>query len=136
MSYAALVRRYFLLVYWLCFALLVVDWAQYPGYVSNPELRPYPWKAVALTCTLLAVAVAILYTILRPVTFHRSWGRLGSALLYAAAMFVAGAATFVTDQPGYYYVPAYFAAATLLGLTLLAVWLGFAALWQRVRHEP
>ena len=136
MNYGVLVRRYFLVLYWLAFVALAVDFGQYPGYVPNPELQPYPWKAVMLTCALLAVAVAILYAILRPVTFHRSWGRLGLALLYAAVLFVAGAATFVTDQPGYYYVPAYFAAATLLGLVVFAISLGLSSLWQRLRHEP
>jgi hypothetical protein len=136
MKYGVLARRYFLGAYWLLFVGLAVDWGQYPGYVPNPELQPYPWKAVALSCAFLAVAVAVLYAILRPVTFHRSWGRLGFALLYAAVLFVVGAATFVTDQPGYYYVPAYFSAATLLGLIVFAVFLGASTLWQRTRHEP
>jgi hypothetical protein len=136
MKYSAVARRYFLGAYWLVFVGLAVDWGQYPGYVLNPEQQPYPWKAVALICGLVAVAIAILYAILRPVTFHRSWGRLGFALLYAGALFVVGAATFVTDQPGYYYVPAFFSAATLLGLVAFAVLLGASTLCQRARHEP
>jgi hypothetical protein len=70
------------------------------------------------------------------VTFHRSWGRVALAVLYSAVLFIAGAATFVTDQPGYYYVPAYFAAATFLGLIVFAILLGVSTLWHRVRHEP
>ena len=136
MKYGALARRYFLGAYWLLFVALAVEWGQYPGYVPNPELQPYPWRAVAVTCALLAVAVAILYAILRPFTFHHSWGRLGFALLYAAALFAVGAATFVTDQPGYYYVPAYFSAATLLGLIAFAILLAVSTLLQRTRHEP
>lgn len=116
MRYGIFVRRYFLLVYWLAFVALAVDFGKYPGLVAQPELQPYPWKAVVVTSVLLAAAAAVLYAILRPVTFRGSWGRLSLALLYAVVLFVVGAVTFITDQPGYYYVPAYFAATTLLGL--------------------
>jgi hypothetical protein len=98
------------------------------------ELQPYPWKEVGLTCTSMAAEVAILYGILSPVTFNRSWRRLGFALLYAAILFIVGAVVSLkSDQPPYYYVPSYFGAATLLGLTVFAMWLGISTIWHRVR---
>ena len=136
MDIGLLARRYSLAVYWLAFAALTVDWGQHPGFVAHPELAPYPWNGVAVTLGVLAVEVAILYAILRPVTFHRSWGRLGFALLYAGILLVVSAFTFVTDLPGYYYAPAIFSAATMLGLILLTLVLGLSALWQRGRHVP
>jgi len=134
MNVRLLGRRYFLVVYWLVFATWAVNWGKYPGLVVSPELAPYPWKAVGVTCGVLAVEVAILYAILRPVTFDRSWGRLGFALLYGACLLVFSAFTFVTDMPGYYYVPAYFSAVTVLALVVLALLLGLAGLLRRGRH--
>ena len=134
MNVRLLGRRYFLVAYWLVFAIWAVNWGKYPGFVVNPELAPYPWKAVGVTCGVLAVEVAILYAILRPVTFNRSWGRLGFALLYSACLLVFSAFTFVTDMPGYYYVPAYFSAVTMLALLVFALLLGLTGLLRRSRH--
>ena len=127
--------RYFLTLYWLFFAALAVYLGQYPGYVLHPELAPYPWEGVLITCIALAIAVAILYAILRPGTFDRSWGRLAIALFYAGLLLLFGAVTFVTDMPGYYYVPAYFAAMTTLILLVRAFVMGATTLWHRARHE-
>ena len=121
------------MIYWLVFAVLAVNWGQYPGLIAGTELPPYPWKGVVITCGVLAVETAILYAILRPVTFHRSWWRLGFALLYGGLLLVVSAFTFVTDMPGYYYVPAYFSAATMLALFMFALVLGLAGLLRR-RH--
>ena len=136
MNYRIGVRRYFLAAYWLLFAVWTTFLGQFPGYVEHPELEPYPWIAVSLTSTLLAVEVTILYWILRPVTFHRSWGRLAFALLYVGSLFVFSAITFVTDMPGYYYVPADFATATLLGLIVFGFVMGLRTLWKRAHHAP
>jgi hypothetical protein len=136
MNYRLGVRRYFLAAYWLLFAAFTLYLGQFPGYVQHPELEPYPWVGVLVTWIVLAAEVAILYWILRPVTFSRSWGRLGFALLYVGALFVFGAVTFVTDMPGYHYVPAYFSAATLLGLLIFGLLMGLRSFWERVHHAP
>jgi hypothetical protein len=133
MNVRLLCRRYFLVAYWLVFAIWTVNWGKYPGLVLNPELTPYPWKAVGVTCGVLAIEVAILYAILRPVTFDRSWGRLGFALLFGACLLAFSALTFFTDMPGYYYVPAYFSVITMLALLLFTLLLGLAGLLRR-RH--
>jgi hypothetical protein len=132
-NYRLIARRYFLVVYWLLFAAMAADWGQYPGLVLNRELVPYPWKGVGIMWALLGVEVAVLYAILRPVTFRRSWGRLALALLYAGLLVAYGVVTFVTDMPGYYYVPTYFAMATMLGLLVFAFLLGLTIWWRRRR---
>jgi len=129
-----LIRRYFLAIYWLAFAILAVDWGQYPGFILDPVMQPYPWREVGVTWGVLAVQVAILYAILRPVTFQRSWGRLGFALLYGVVLLAISAFTFGTDRPGYYYVPACFSAVTMLALVVIALALWLAGLWHRGRH--
>ena len=134
MNVRLLGRRYFLVAYWLVLVTWAANWGKYPGLVVNPELAPYPWKAVGVTCGVLAVEVAILYAILRPVTFDRSWSRLGFALLYGVCLLTFSAFTFVTDMPGYYYVPAYFSAITVLALLVFALLLGLAGLLRGSRH--
>jgi hypothetical protein len=126
-------RRYGLAAYWLVYAILTLDWARHPGFVPDPESVPYPWGAVFVTWGVVAVAVGILYAILRPPTFHQSWGRLGGALLFTAGLTLLAAMTFLSDMPGYYYVPHLFSFFTLLGLLLLA---GALTLRRLVPRRP
>jgi hypothetical protein len=97
MPFSTLARRYGLIIYWAAFAALTVRAGHDPGFA--PSLTAYPWKGVALTVGQLAIAVAILYAILRPRTFRRSWGRLGTAFLFVLVLFAFTLAP--TDMPGY-----------------------------------
>ena len=131
---ASLIRRYGLTFYWLAFAGYTLEAARHPGLVALDAQVPYSWDGVVATWAVLGVATVILHAILRPRTFRRSWGRLAGALGYALVLTALALVTFVTDMPGYVYVPAYFAAVTLLGLVLLALVLALAR--RRPTREP
>src|SRR5437773_5487300 len=108
MNIPLLARRYCLLFYWLTFAVFTLHEAQYPGLMLHPEEWRYPWSAVVVVWVLLAILVGVLHLILRPASFHRSWGRFLGALAYCAILLVLGFFSAVTDMTGYYYVPAQF----------------------------
>ncbi|MDR7149564.1 hypothetical protein J2W49_001513 [Hydrogenophaga palleronii] len=135
MNLALLTRRYCLLLYWLMFALITLYQAQWPGLMLHPERWSYPWRAVAIVWALLAVLVGVLYVILRPETFHRSWGRLAGALVYAAGLLVVGILSVVTDMPGYYYVPAQFSVVTMAVMLIFAAFQVLSVLWCRRRNS-
>ena len=118
---AQVVRQYGLLVYWLAFAAYTLVAARHPGLVAPDVQVPYPWDGVLMTWAVLGIATGGLHAILRPRTFRRSWGRLAGAFGYALGLTVLAVVTFVTDMPGFVYVPAYFAVLTLLGLGVLAI---------------
>ena len=119
---SALTRRSGLPLYWLAFAALTLEAARYPGFVSPDTPRAFPWDGVLVTWAILAFATALLHAILRPQSFCRSWGRLAGAIGYAVLLNVLTVGThFVTDMPGYEYVPGRSAMVTLLGLVILAI---------------
>ena len=134
MKLGPLFRRYSLPVYWLLFAGFTAHQAQYPGLMLNPEQWEYPWRAVLVVWALLAVLVAGLYAILRPRTYNRSWWRLLGGLVYCAVLLWLGLESVVTDMPGYYYVPALFAVATMAGMAVFAVVQVASAVWHRWMH--
>lgn len=130
MNISLFARRYFLLLYWLAFAVFTLYEAQYPGLMLHPEEWRYPWAAVAVVWALLAALVGILYAILRPVSFKHSWGRLLSALAYSAILLLLGYYSVVTDMPGYYYVFAEFSIVTMAGMLAFAALQTLSALWR------
>src|SRR5262245_28213554 len=134
MNIPLLSRRYCLLFYWLVFAVFTLYEAQFPGLMLHPEEWRYPWGAVVVVWALLAILVGILYAILRPVSFNRSWGRLLGALTYSAILLVLGYFSVVTDMPGYYYVFAQFSIVTMAGMLMFAVFQAVSALWRWRRH--
>jgi len=129
-----MLRRYCLVVYWALFAAFTLHQAQYPGMMLHPEQWRYPWGPAVVVVLLLAVLIAGLYLILRPASYHRSWGRLLGALGYSAALVVLGSFTIATDLPGYWYVPAEFAVVTFAGVVFFALVQVSAALWRRWEH--
>jgi len=133
MNISSFARRYCFLAYWLMFALLTLRQARYPGLMRHPEEWRYPWDAVVVMWALLAVFVGGLHLILRPASFHRSWGRLLAAFAYSAVLLALGVDSVVTDMPGYYYVPAFFSFVTMAGLLVFALLQGVSALWYRRR---
>jgi len=108
-----LIRRWFLLFHWVAFAGLATELAKNPGFVSHSEAVPYPWLGVFEIWSILAIFTAILYAILRPVTFDNSWKRLAGAIAFVAFLLALCIVTFVTDMPGLYYVPGWYAITTL-----------------------
>lgn len=134
MTTRSFARRYGLFAYWLMFALFTLRQAQYPGLMQHPEEWDYPWGAVVAVWALLAVLVAGLHLILRPASFHRSWGRLLAALAYSALLVVFGLRSVITDMPGYYYVPAQFSAVTMVGMLAFSLVQVASALWRRLRR--
>jgi hypothetical protein len=119
------VRRYGLVLYWLAFAVYTLDAARNPGLLLPGAPAPYPWRGVLATWLALAVLTGGLHAILRPRTFHRSWARLAWALAYSIVLLAASFVTFVTDLPGFFYVPGMFALITPLALLLLSATLAF-----------
>jgi hypothetical protein len=87
-------------VYWLAFALYAADAARYSGFVVHRQMAAYSWVGLVGTWVNLALEVALLRSLLRPVTFARSWGRLAAALGVYAVLGVLSAVTFATDMPG------------------------------------
>ena len=134
MSIGPFARRYCLLAYWLIFALITLQRAQVPGLMLDPEQWRYPWRGVVEMWALLAVLVGVLQLILRPATFHHSWGRLSGAILYASVLMVLSVSAFATDMPGHHYVPQLFSVITMVGMLTLAVAEGVGVLWRRRRH--
>ena len=86
----SLLRKYGLVGYWFAFALYTTYMAQFPGLMLDPSSWRYPWSAVIVVWSLLAVLVAILYLVLHPMTYRRSWGRLAGACAYSAALLILG----------------------------------------------
>ena len=134
MQATSLIRRYCLLAYWLLFAGVTVHQAQYPGLMLHPEEWEYPWRAVLVLWGLLAILIGGLYLIIRPRTYHHSWGRLVGGLVYAAVLLTLGMASVVTDMPGYYYVFAQFSLVTMGVMLLFAVIQIVGAVWRRWTH--
>ena len=121
------------MVYWLLFAMLTVYLGQFPGYVQHPETAPYPWLAVILVCLFLAILLAAFYFLLLPPLFRFSWWRLPASLALGAALLAASLFTFVTDMPGYYYVPHYFSFFTVLFLLVVSVSSIVGFIWRKTR---
>lgn len=111
-------RRYGLGVYWLIFAIYTLQAARDPGLVVHRDAARYPWLGVVATWIELALEVALLGWILRPRTYHRSWGRLAAALAVYAVLAVQSVITSMTDLPGYSYVPGQFHMLTFVVLTV------------------
>jgi len=129
-----LLRKYGLVAYWLAFALYTTYMAQFPGLVRDPSRWRYPWSALIVVWSLLAVLVGILYLIIRPMTYRRSWGRLAGACAYSAALLILGLLSIVTDAPGFYYVPAVFSIVTACAMTAFVLVSLAAALVRKFRH--
>jgi hypothetical protein len=68
---------------------------------------------VFVICALLAILVGLFYAIIRPSSYDHSWRRLIGALVFSVTLFIIGVFFYVTDQPGYYYVPFEFSMVSL-----------------------
>ena len=120
---------------WCLLGVALVLWA---GQLENPYLthvrgmpppHPYPWRGVLFLVGYMGVLCAMLSAILRPESYHRSWGRALSAFMVAG--FFTG-----LGMLGAMHAPPYFS----IGLQwLLSVWLVtlLTLLWSvgsTVRH--
>jgi RsiW-degrading membrane proteinase PrsW (M82 family) len=107
-------------IYWIIFAVYTLQQAQIPGYgfyLSQQEWH-YPWDAVLKVWVLLAVLVGLCYAIIRPASYNYSWRRLTGALIFSVTLLVLAAFTYMTDMPGYYYVPFTFSMISLVLILL------------------
>jgi hypothetical protein len=90
-----------------------------PGYVSHPFDRPYPVRAVVMTCGIISTESALLFALLRPFSISRR--RVFTALAvfatlwFADLMLVSG----WSDQAGYCYSNGFFLLLTV-GLLIFA----------------
>src|SRR6266850_8615697 len=96
----------------------------------NRETVPDPWEDVFETCALIGVEIAVLYVILRPPTFRRSWRRVLAALVYASILIVISQPAAMFDLAGYVYVPRTFALTTFLVLVILLVQIIAMRCWR------
>ena len=111
-----LLKKYWLVLLWLAFGPITADAARNPGFVLDPDAVPYPWLAALFTWARLGVECAVFFLILR------SGRRLPWAVALAAILFFLSIMLWVTDMPGYHYVPAqfHFVLLLLLGLVWVA----------------
>jgi hypothetical protein len=107
-----LLKRYWPLLLWIAFAPITAEAARNPGFVPNPESVPYSWGAALLTWARLGIEAGIFTLVLR------SGRRLPLAFALAAVLFFLSMVFYVTDMPGYSYVPGRFhlALVTILGV--------------------
>ena len=109
-------RRAALFAYWITFTILMARAATNPGFVSDRQLRPYPWRTVLL----LAAAFALVTLWLARwwnLRFQRRASRIGEAILFVGSMLFCVLPALSTDLAGYVYGAAWFAFAT--GVVLL-----------------
>jgi len=131
---SVVLRKYSFVAYWAAFAVYTLDQAQYPGLIAYPDQWTHPWEAVFVVWGMLGVLIGTFYMILRPMSFHWSWGRLLVALILGAVLLVCGIASVVTDMPGYYYVPAMFSLVTMVLLVLFALTLAIVRIYSSRNH--
>lgn len=134
MEPASYARKYGLVFYWLGFAVYTLYMAQFPGLIARSTQWSYPWAAVFVVWALLAVLVGLLHLILRPRTYHHSWGRLMAALSFSTVLLILGAVSVVTDMPGYYYVPAMFSVVTMAAMLLFVIAQAAVSLRRKRSH--
>ncbi len=95
-------------ILWLVSVLAAFRGGFQLGYVPPPppgQTYPYPWLGVILTSVVTATESALLYLVLRPHRFVWSIRRVGISFAVFLTLSILGICTFVTDQPGYAYVP-------------------------------
>ncbi len=111
-----LLKGYWPLLLWVAFGPITAEAARSPGFAPNPESVPYPWGAALLTWARLGVEAGIFTLILKP------GHRLPLAFALAAALLFLSVRFYVTDMPGYHYVPGRFhlALVIILGLVWVA----------------
>jgi len=136
--YSLFLHRYWLVAYWLAFACVAALAAQDPGYVLRSQpLPPFPWAGLGIIWLVLAAETYGLHFFLNrgPVGSSLLW-RLAKAVLYSLVLSTFFVVTSVTDQGGLFYVPMWFALASLVlfGAAVLAV--GVTQLWQRMHAAP
>ncbi len=116
-------RKYGLTLYWCVFALWTLAAGGSPRALPPkpvPSIDPYPWAGVLAICGILGAEALVLQLVLRPSTFHRSWARLGAALLLEVVSLGWKTVTILprVGAPRYFYLPWAFSVASFAGLLL------------------
>lgn len=129
-----LLRKYGLPLLWLLSVPLLI-WGGFINRGIAGGSSAYPFGYVALFALITLVETAVLHLILRPASFHNSWGRT----LIALALFfpLSFAARILEDMPGYFYAHALWlviVVRVLLILLVLSVIFSIIA-WVRGRRQ-
>ena len=64
-----------------------------------PLPHPYPLRGVVVTSLALALELTLIYAVIRPATYDRSWGRALCAAFVAAFVFLASVVTLMHAPP-------------------------------------
>jgi len=67
--------------------------------MQMPLPHPYPFEGVAAFCGAITVEVALLYAVIRPATYDRSWGRALFAIFVSGAAFLLTVVTMMHAPP-------------------------------------
>jgi hypothetical protein len=122
------------ITYWVAWCLIAVRGGYVRGAFEESTQWHYPISGVFAVSAFVGILIGILYAILRPTTYSRSWGRLLVALIYSAALVYLAYRTTGTDQPGYSYIPAMFALVNMALVVFFAAIQGGLALFKVGRH--
>ena len=85
-----------------------------------PLPHPYPLTGVVNTSCVLTFAFAVIYAVVRPPTYNKSWGRALSAVFVAAIGFLFSLATLM-HAPPYWGVHCLLLLGLTVGLTVLFI---------------
>jgi hypothetical protein len=101
---------------------------QYLLYVRGiPEPHPYPWEGVSLFIGVATLEWLLVWAILRPRSFNRSWLRaLVATGFVTLAVVYFGLA--LMHSPLYMFVHFLWLLTAWLALVLLTIWSGIAAI--------
>ena len=116
--------------------LAMLVWAGFmPDHWMRRHLPPgidpgYPLQAVLSFCAIVLLECSLLYALLRPTSYHRSWGRALCACLLALVIAVAWLSGFM-HAPPYYGMHLQWWLLVTLSVMLLALYSSAQALWQR-----
>lgn len=122
-------------VVWLATVLGTMPAALVPPYWAGRGLVPYePWTGVLLVSGAVGFMMIVLYAILRPGSFNRSWRRLVFAILFTLAM------TFLFSPlqlhvSGSFYAVGWFSVFSTCLLLLIALALAGGSIRRRWRSQ-
>lgn len=96
MSLSVTNRRWSLAVFWFIGVLIVILF----GFRANPylqhvrgiqQLQPYPYKYIGQLILLISIHIMLVWVILRPQSYQRSWGRAFGAFIVSLGFLFWGA---------------------------------------------
>jgi hypothetical protein len=128
-------RMVFSAVWFTGIAAVVASGFSADGYKLHvmriPLPHPYPFGGVVVTSVALTVELALIYAVIRPSTYARSWGRaLGATIVAAVALLLS--APLLMHAPIYFFVHSLILLCLTAGLAVLFLASAAAAARQRL----